>query len=179
MRELESASRPLDFILLDARAGFHDIGGLAIADLSHAAVIFGTQTRQSWAGLTNVIRRLARPLAQEQLPVILVHALAPALREAGRVDELKDFADKAYQVFQTNYYDESDTVPNRNDSDAPFTAVVLPLQDDLRGDIALFPRDESQEEQSRLSEFVKVITNDNYQKLAMKICRIFGREFNK
>jgi MinD-like ATPase involved in chromosome partitioning or flagellar assembly len=179
LRELESASKPLDFILLDARAGFHDIGGLAIADLSHGAVIFGTQTRQSWAGLTNVIRRLARPLAQEQLPVILVHALAPALREVGRVEELKAFADKAYQTFQENYYYESDTVPNLGNSDAPFTPVVLPLQDDLRGDIALFPRDESQEEASRLSEIVKVITSDVYERLAMRLCRLFGREFNK
>ncbi|MEA5517137.1 tyrosine-protein kinase family protein [Nodularia sp. UHCC 0506] len=179
LRELESASKPLDFIFLDARAGFHDIGGLAIADLSHGAVIFGTQSRQSWAGLTNVIRRLARPLAQEQLPVILVHAMAPTLREAGRVEELKAFADKAYQTFQTNYYDDNEIVPNIHDSDAPFTPVVLPLQDDLRGDIALFLRDESPEEASRLSELVKVITSDPYQGLAMKICRLFGREFHK
>jgi MinD-like ATPase involved in chromosome partitioning or flagellar assembly len=179
LRELESTSKPLDFIFLDARAGFHDVGGLAIADLSHGAVIFGTQSRQSWAGLTHVIRRLARPLAQEQLPVLLVHAMAPALREAGRVGELKAFADKAYQTFQANYYYESDVVPNINDSDAPFTPVVLPLQDDLRGDIALFPRDESPEEANRLSELVKVITSDPYQGLAMRLCRLFGREFNK
>jgi MinD-like ATPase involved in chromosome partitioning or flagellar assembly len=179
LRELAKAAKPLDFILLDARAGFHDIGGLAIADLSHATVIFGTQSRQSWAGLTHVIRRLARPLAQEQLPVILVHAMAPALRESGRVEELKTFADKAYQIFQDNYYDENYTVPNINDSDAPFTPVIVPLQDDLRGDIALFLRDESPEEASRLSELIKVITSSPYQELAIRLCRIFGREFNK
>lgn len=179
LRELESASKPLDFIFLDARAGFHDIGGLAIADLSHAAVIFGTQSRQSWAGLTNVIRRLTRQSEEEQLPVILVHAMAPTLREAGRVQELQAFADKAYQIFQENYYYESDTVPNLNDSDAPFTPVVLPLQDDLRGDIALFLRDQSPEEATRLSAIVQVMTSDNYQNLAMRICRLFGRELHK
>jgi MinD-like ATPase involved in chromosome partitioning or flagellar assembly len=179
LRELESASKPLDFIFLDARAGFHDIGGLAIADLSHGAVIFGTQSRQSWAGLTHVIRRLARTSASEQLPVLLVHAMAPALRETGRVEELKAFADKAYETFQNNYYYDSDVVPNINDSDAPFTPVVLPLQDDLRGDIALFPRDESPEEANRLLELVKVITGDPYQGLAQRLCRLFGREFRK
>jgi hypothetical protein len=76
-------------------------------------------------------------------------------------------------------YDDNEIVPNIHDSDAPFTPVVLPLQDDLRGDIALFLRDESPEEASRLSELVKVITSDPYQGLAMKICRLFGREFNK
>lgn len=179
LNELASASRPLDFILLDARAGFHDIGGLAIADLSHGAVIFGTQSRQSWAGITHVIRRLARPLAKEQLPVLLVHAMAPALRETGRVEELKAFADKAYQIFQQNYYYDTDVVPNINDSDAPFTPIVLPLQDDLRGDIALFARDQSPEEANRLSELVKVITSDPYQGLALRLCRLFGRSFDK
>lgn len=179
LRELESAARPLDFILLDARAGFHDLGGLAIADLSHAVVIFGTQSRQSWAGLTHVIRRLARPLAQEQLPVLLVHALAPALSDAGRVGILKAFADQAYQIFQTNYYYESEMVPNINDRDAPFTPVVLPLLDDLRGDIALFARDESLEELSRLSGLVSAITSQPYQDLAERLCQLFGRELNK
>jgi hypothetical protein len=74
---------------------------------------------------------------------------------------------------------KSDIVPNIGDSDAPFTPVILPLQDDLRGDIALFTRDDSQEEKRRLSELVKVITNDPYQELAMKLCRLFGRDFNK
>lgn len=179
LRELESASKPLDFIFLDARAGFHDVGGLAIADLSHGAVIFGTQSRQSWAGLTHVIRKLSRPLVQEQLPLILVHAMAPTLRDAGRVQELKAFADKAYQIFQKNYYYENDTIPNINDNDAPFAPVILPLQDDLRGDIALFIREQSPEEASRLSELVKVITSDPYQELAIRLCRLFGREFNK
>lgn len=44
LTELQSAAKPLDFILMDARAGFHDIGGLAIANLSHAVVMFGTQS---------------------------------------------------------------------------------------------------------------------------------------
>ncbi|MFK0733514.1 MAG: AAA family ATPase [Gloeotrichia echinulata IR180] len=54
LKEIKGEIQNLDFILLDARAGFHDIGGLALADLSHAAVIFGTQSRQSWAGLTPI-----------------------------------------------------------------------------------------------------------------------------
>ncbi|MFM9160090.1 MAG: hypothetical protein ACKOPK_19790, partial [Dolichospermum sp.] len=47
LEEIERLSRPLDFILMDARAGFHDIGGLAITYFSHAVVIFGTESRQS------------------------------------------------------------------------------------------------------------------------------------
>lgn len=95
---VELEGKALDFILLDARAGFNDLGGLAIADLSHAAVIFGTQSHQSWAGLTHVVRRIARPLAPEQLPLLLIHAMAPPLTTPGREQELTEFRDRAYTV---------------------------------------------------------------------------------
>ncbi len=179
--ELQSAAKPLDFIFLDARAGFHDIGGLAIADLSHAAVIFATQSRQSWAGLKQVIRRLARPLAteQEQLPVVLVHAMAPPLTAPGREMELKLFRETAYDIFQNYYYWESETVPNSNDSDAPFTPLIVSWQDSLRGDIILFRQNQSQEESSRLSAIVNIMTNQPYEQIAEKLCRIFGRNLKK
>ena len=93
LKELNKEAKPLDFILMDARAGFHDIGGLAITALSHAAVIFGTQSRQSWAGLTHVIRHLASPGVDERLPLILVHSMAPALGISGRETELREFRD--------------------------------------------------------------------------------------
>lgn len=181
LKELESAAKPLDFILMDARAGFHDIGGLAITDLSHAAVIFGTQSRQSWSGLTHVIRHLARPLAppEERLPLILVHAMAPALGMQGRERELKKFRDDAYTIFQQNYYSEDQTVPNSNDPDAEFTPIVLPYQDTLRGDIALFAHDQSPEESNRLSDLVSVLIGSPYQDIAEKLCRLFGRDLQK
>lgn len=175
LKELESSSRPLDFILMDARAGFHDIGGLAITDLSHAVVIFGTQSRQSWAGLTHVIGHLTNPDPDKRLPLVLVHAMAPALGIAGRNNELEKFRDDAYAIFQENYYSEDETVPNSIDSDAPFTPIVVPYQDSLRGDIALFARDNSPEEASRLSDLVNVMVNAPYRDIADKICTLFGR----
>ncbi|TAE54618.1 MAG: tyrosine-protein kinase family protein [Nostocales cyanobacterium] len=182
LRELESAVKPLDFILLDSRAGFHDIGGLALTDLSHAAVIFGRESRQSWAGLTHVIRRLSRPLAseEEQLPVLLVHAMAPAgLGSGRRNEELKAFKDKAYLAFQNNYYYEGEDVPNPDDINAPFTPIILPLQDDLQRDITLFPSDESEEESDRLRQLVDLMTNEDYQKIAERLCLRFNKNFNK
>lgn len=34
-------------------------------------------------------------------------------------------------------------------------------------------------ERLRLSELVKVITSDPYQRLAMRLCQLFGREFDR
>jgi MinD-like ATPase involved in chromosome partitioning or flagellar assembly/uncharacterized protein (DUF2164 family) len=177
LRELESEVRPLDFILMDARAGFHDIGGLAISALSHAAVIFGTQSRQSWAGLTHVIRHLASPGVDERLPLILVHSMAPAIGMSGRETELQEFRDIAYIHFQENYYSEDEDVPNPNDKEAPFFPIVVSYQESLRGDIALFFRNSTPEESNRLSDLVKIMTNSPYQDIAEKLCILFGHEF--
>lgn len=179
LRELESAVRPLDFILLDARAGFHDIGGLAITNLSHGVVIFGTQSRQSWAGLTHVIRHLA-PSGSNEIPsLILVHSMAPALGTSGRENELRLFREKAYTTFQENYYLESDDVPNSNDMEEPFYPVVVPYQENLRGDIALFSRDSTDEESERLSDLVRIMTDAPYRNIAEKLSIAFDREFQK
>jgi cellulose biosynthesis protein BcsQ len=186
LKELESAIKPLDFILLDSRAGFHDIGGLALTDLSHAAVIFGRQSQQSWAGLTHVIRRLSRPLSEEreQLPVVLVHAMSPSVRETARYGEYEEFNLKAYQVFRQNYYYADDEVPNLGDEVAPFTALTIPLQDGLQGDISLFIRDESNAEKinaekRRLQDLINLMTNEDYQKITRRICNLFGKNFNR
>ena len=181
LEEIERDKGPLDFILLDSRAGFHDIGGLALTDLSHAAVIFGRQSQQSWAGLTHVIRRLSRPLSEEreQLPVVLVHAMAPGLRETGRYGEFEEFKLKAFTTFENNYYYEDDEVPNLGDDEAPFTSVKLPLQDGLQGDISLFSRDESDSEIIRLQDLINLMTNEDYQKLAKRLCLRLNKSFNK
>ena len=181
LKELESAVKPLDFILLDSRAGFHDIGGLALTDLSHAAVIFGRQSRQSWAGLTHVIRRLSRPLSEEreQLPVVLVHAMALASLERRRNEELRAFKEQAYIAFQENYYYEGEVVPNPNDINEPFSPIILPLKDELQGDITLFIRDQSQEESDRLRQLVALMTNEDYQKIAERLCIRFNKRFNQ
>ncbi len=179
LSELESAVRPLDFILMDARAGFHDIGGLAIANLCHTAVIFGTQSRQSWAGLTHVIRHLASPGIDDRLPLILAHSMAPAIGISGREQELTEFRERAYDVFKENYYSEDETVPDSNNREEPFFPVIVPYQESLRGDIALFSRNSTPEESDRLSGLVQVMTNQPYSELAEKLCGLFGREFKQ
>jgi MinD-like ATPase involved in chromosome partitioning or flagellar assembly len=178
LRELNSAVRSLDFILMDARAGFHDIGGLAISNLSHGVVIFGTQSRQSWAGLTHVIRHLASSGVDARLPLILAHSMAPSAGISGREKELAEFRDGAYDVFRENYYSVDEDVPNSNDREEPFFPVVVPYQESLRGDIALFARNSTPEESDRLSDLVKTMTNAPYLEIAEKLCLRFGREFN-
>jgi MinD-like ATPase involved in chromosome partitioning or flagellar assembly len=178
LTELEASIKPLDFILMDARAGFHDIGGLTIANLSHGVVIFGTQSRQSWAGLTHVIRHLAKPEIDDRLPLILAHAMAPAIGTSGRGKELADFREQAYLIFKENYYSELEDVPNSNDESAPFLPIIIPYQESLRGDISLFSNDVVADEHDRLSNLVRIMTDEPYSKIAEKLCEIFQRRLN-
>ncbi|MCL6632085.1 MAG: AAA family ATPase [Alicyclobacillus herbarius] len=169
----------LDFILVDARAGFHDLGGLTIAELAHAAVVFVNHSSQSWAGFRHVMKRLARPYEDEPLPVLLVHAMAPGLGDPGATTELRSFREHAYTLFKENYYRETDSVPNANDPDAPFMPIVIPWHAELRGDIPLYPRDESIEERNRLQRLVSVLTDGPYQQLAERLCLLFGRTLGR
>ena len=177
-KELNEAAGKLDFILLDTRTGFHDLGGLAIAEFSHAAVIFGTQSRQSWAGLTQVIRRLAKPLAPEPLPLLLIHALAPGIGVPGREQELREFRAKAYSVFQDHYYSSSEDVPNPNDQEATLYPIVIDWQSELRREINLCERDSTFEEDSSLLNIIDILTGKPYQRLAERLCRLFNRKLN-
>ncbi|MEG3851037.1 hypothetical protein QT972_32440, partial [Microcoleus sp. herbarium7] len=65
----------------------------------------------------------------------------------------------------------------KNEMHPPFFPVVVPYQESLRGDIALFSRNSTPEKSNRLSDLVKIMTNSPYQELAEKLCRLFGREF--
>ncbi|MCL2926941.1 MAG: AAA family ATPase [Trichodesmium sp. MAG_R01] len=188
-KELNEAAGKLDFILLDTRTGFHDLGGLAIAELSHAAVIFGTQSRQSWAGLTHVIRRLAKPSAPYPLPLLLIHALAPGIGVPGREKDLRKFREQAYSVFQHHYYSSSKDVPNSSEQEASFYPIVIDWQSELRREINLSQRDSTFkedkeegdstfEEDSSLSNIIDILTGKPYQRLAERLCRLFKRKLN-
>lgn len=170
LKKLERETTPLDFILIDARAGFHDIGGLLISTLSHGAVVFGSQSRQSWAGLTSVIRHIGKiNRNNEPLPVILIHSLAPSLGVQDRERDLEAFRDRAYLVFQDNYYSSEEDVPNQNDNQAVFFPYEIPYNNDLRGDIAL----------SSDSPFIEILTNASYQGVSERICNLFSRNFTR
>jgi Mrp family chromosome partitioning ATPase len=183
LSELDRIYKPLDFIFVDARAGFHDIGGLAVADLSHASVLFGNNSQQTWVGLEQVIRRLARHDEGEPQSMLLAHAMAPPLGLTGREEELQQFREKAYDTFMEHYYSSSTfsefDLPNSNDPDAAFTPIVFPWREAFRGDLALYLREETPSEKERVASLVQQMTDQAYQELAKRICFLFGEEFQR
>ncbi|WP_245783938.1 KGGVGR-motif variant AAA ATPase [Alicyclobacillus macrosporangiidus] len=175
--EISDTYRSLDFIFLDSRAGFHDLGGLAVTRMSHAVVMLGNHSRQTWAGLTSVIDTLSGHGVREPVPVVLVHAMAPGPTHPNASVEQRLFRETAYDVFQKHYYaDQGDiSVPNENDPDAPFHPVVIPWHEILRGDIHL--SHVSDDERRRTEALVRVLTGEPYDDLARRLALLFGRDF--
>jgi len=176
LRELNAAvPGGLDFILLDARAGFHELGGLALSELAHAAIVLGIHSAQSWAGLEQVIRRVAKPEQEEGLPVVLVHALAPLVGQPGGELERQAFLERAYDLFSEHYYREGE-VPDLNDPDQPHVPVVIPWQPELRGNLSLSVESQGVE---HLRSLVRRLTDGPYLALAERVCLLLGRTLRK
>lgn len=121
-----------DYLLLDSRAGFNDMGGLALSGISHLDVIFGLNSEQSWNGLELVVRFLGRDRVESDLPqleCLLVHAMAPE-PGPGREVAVAEFQEKAYDLFSEEYYDEEGSegewpLPAPDAAEQPHYPVVL------------------------------------------------------
>jgi MinD-like ATPase involved in chromosome partitioning or flagellar assembly len=105
VKKLEDMEKP-DVVLIDSRAGLHDLAAVSIVGLASTAFLFATDTEQSWQGYKllfshwqshpeiaiNVRARLA-----------IVQALFPESDQAKRA---RDFLGKSYSLFSEALYDE-------------------------------------------------------------------------
>ncbi|HMV69186.1 MAG TPA: P-loop NTPase [Myxococcota bacterium] len=130
--QLREQSRP-DVVLVDARAGFHDVGGIALAALSHGVVFFGLPNEQSWVGLEAVARVVGAAGRDEdgdpKLWLQVVHCHANGREEDA---EKLRFQDKAWEILRDQrYYGE--VLPDVRDPSAPHFPIVIPWKAELRG----------------------------------------------
>ena len=126
----------LDLLLIDARAGFHDLGGMMLGGLTHGAVLVATNSAQSWAGVEAVGRVLAEPwragLAPDPVPLVVVHSMAPEPTAPGAVEEQARFRSELYTRLASVYY-PAGSVPAESDRDEAHDAVTVPWMSALRG----------------------------------------------
>jgi hypothetical protein len=152
-----------DYLLIDCRAGLHDLGGLAVHQLSHANVIFGLDSEQSWQGLHCILRGLG--LIDSPPPCLLVQAMERPTLDARTKESRDRFLGKAYDVFSETYYAEGE-VPDIDSQDDPHYPWPLAYNQSLAGfqtlqDVAeLLTKDPYPAFAGRVRELVqKAITN--------------------
>ena len=123
-----------DFILLDARAGLHDLAGLSLHGLAHVDVLVTRHSEQAFLGLDLALESLARrrPFAEQRF--LVVHSLAPRSSDDAGAAELEgDFVRRMFDMFQRHVYPRVPEMdrPAVDKSEAPHTPVVVRRDEQL------------------------------------------------
>ena len=112
-----------DYILLDSRAGLHDLAGLSLHGLAHIDVMLGRASQQGYEGLKLTLRTLGRR-KKEKLECIVVHTLAPPDPTSPEAQgEEQRFRQESYRIFQEHIYPGD--MPAEEDAAAPHYPIVL------------------------------------------------------
>lgn len=158
---IRSEQKP-DFFLIDCRAGLHDLGGLAVHQLSHANVIFGLDSDQSWQGLRCILRGLG--LLDTPPPCLLVQAMEWPTPDARRKESRERFLIASYEAFSEVYYAEGE-VPNIDSQDDPHYPCYLPYKQSLMGFQAL-------------QDIAELLTKDPYPAFAVRVQELIQKAIN-
>lgn len=173
LRQVRETREP-DWILIDSRAGLADPAGALLGGFAHLAVLFGTSSEASWAGLKIVLGRLGRERLNRGFPqadCMLVHGMvtSEASERARRA-----FGERARDEFEDVYYAEEPGDPeirreeiwytgDAESSDAPHVPAALHYEHRL----AFFDRLES------VADFLA--SSQDHRELAGRIAGRLGR----
>lgn len=103
-QRLEQQEQP-DIVLIDSRAGLHDVAAVAISSLASVALLFATDAQQNWQGYRQLFNHWhQRPdvLRQVRNRIVMVQALFP---ENDQVERASRFVQNAWDVFSELIYD--------------------------------------------------------------------------
>jgi MinD-like ATPase involved in chromosome partitioning or flagellar assembly len=117
VKTLEDREKP-DVVLIDSRAGIHDLAALSIVELASTAFLFATDAAQGWQGYRSLFTHWqSRPKVARNVRerLKMVSALFPESDQAARA---RRFLEHSYSLFAETLYDEvkpGATVPSDPD----------------------------------------------------------------
>ncbi|ASF45598.1 KGGVGR-motif variant AAA ATPase [Methylovulum psychrotolerans] len=106
LEQLEAQEKP-DIVLLDSRAGIHDIAAIAITRLTDMAFLFAVNTPQTWQAYRYLFSHWQKwngNLGQFRENLKVVAGMVP---ELGRADYLSRCRESAYNLFLETIYEET------------------------------------------------------------------------
>jgi hypothetical protein len=131
VRSVTARSRVPDVVLLDSRAGLHDIAAAAITELSDLSLLFAADNAQTWSGYRSLFAQwgvnpgLATTIRER---LRMVASLVP---DASSAEYLATFRDHSQACFADTLYDDASPDdpyaynPSPEDSDAPHSPVPI------------------------------------------------------
>jgi hypothetical protein len=130
-----------EYILLDSRAGLHDLAGLSLHGLAHVDVLFSRASGQGYEGLDLAITTLARQHDDANRRWVIVHAQAPLRGTPEAVQEEEEFRTRTYQMFVERVY-AGENVPQM-EVEGLHTPHVLHFNQELTRFVSLADRREA------------------------------------
>ncbi|KAA6211255.1 KGGVGR-motif variant AAA ATPase [Streptomyces filamentosus] len=133
-------SRRPDVVIIDSRAGIHDIAAVALSRLCDLALLFGSDNAQTWAGYRDLFTAWRSsgqaPAIREKLR--MVAAMVPDSAEHPKEQYLETFRDHAWSCFSVLYDDlvgddSTGFNPSPEDASAPHTPIPILFTLDLVG----------------------------------------------
>jgi MinD-like ATPase involved in chromosome partitioning or flagellar assembly len=114
-----------DVVLLDSRAGLHDIGGLALHRLSHMDVLVARANRQAYAGMQIVLEAMRRmhPIDRRELRIVQT-MVKPPFEAADTKAVVESWRKEMYDLALETIYLDIDDVPQLNSQGAHYPLLV-------------------------------------------------------
>ena len=133
----ERSRRP-DVVLLDSRAGIHDVAAVAITQLSGLALLFTVDNPATWAGYKMLFQQWSqspRRAADLRERLRVVAAMLPQATAAERLPQLREHAQEAFSVLYDDeqHADPSAFNPPLEALEAPHSPIPIIFSSDLIG----------------------------------------------
>jgi cellulose biosynthesis protein BcsQ len=136
LKAIKARHRP-DYILLDTRAGLHDLGGLSLHALAHVDVLVGRAGPATRDGFELVLGALSRRRRDEDLRVVTVQTFVPLPVDGEEHSRARDaWTLELYDTFAATLYERAYAgadLPKVRSRDAWHFPWVVPAYDTLAG----------------------------------------------
>jgi MinD-like ATPase involved in chromosome partitioning or flagellar assembly len=129
---LKKMKADFDMILVDARAGLHDLAGMSLHGLAHVDVLVFRGTAQNLAGLEQTLRTLR----QRDTKIVLVESLLPGNDDDLFRNRQSKTRSAVYEMCCRHVYeddDEDDDIPQLGDLDVTHDVVSVRRKEWLDG----------------------------------------------
>ncbi|MHB9072064.1 MAG: KGGVGR-motif variant AAA ATPase [Desulfobaccales bacterium] len=104
IERIEQHEKP-DLVILDSRAGLHDIAAVLVTRMDADAFIFAVDSAQTWTAYSFLFRHWKQhpQVAEFRRRLQMVAGMVP---ETGREEYLKKFREHSWDLFREHLYDE-------------------------------------------------------------------------
>ncbi len=134
--EIKRLMKP-DYILLDARAGLHDLGGLSLHALSHVDVLVGRSGRATLDGFRLVLQAVSRRRDDQDLRLVVAQTFVPLPLQSGDAERITNaWTMSMHEAFSATVYERlyssrGDDLPEVTDNTAMHHPWTIPQYDSI------------------------------------------------